>query len=137
MRSFADRRFSRWSTGGLRGQFAIGLLLGLVWVPCTGPTLGATSLLAARGEDLLGVGMVMLAFGLGAAAPLVFVGVVSRAVLFRSGERLLTAAKTVKAALGVLLAGMGLAILTGLDKIIETRFVDASPLWLTQLTTRF
>jgi hypothetical protein len=42
-----------------------------------------------------------------------------------------------KAALGLILVVTGLAILTGLDKALETALVDASPAWLTALTTRF
>jgi cytochrome c biogenesis protein CcdA len=41
------------STRGLGGQFAVGLMLGAVWSPCVGPTLGAASVLAARAEPLL------------------------------------------------------------------------------------
>ena len=37
----------------------------------------------------------------------------------------------------LILAATGLAILTGLDKALETALVDASPAWLTALTTRF
>ena len=51
------------------GQFGLGLLLGAVWSPCVGPTLGAASVLAAKGEDLLQVALTMLAFGVGAALP--------------------------------------------------------------------
>ena len=32
------------------GQFGLGLLLGAVWSPCVGPTLGAASILAAKGD---------------------------------------------------------------------------------------
>ena len=39
------------STRGLGGQFAVGLMLGAVWSPCVGPTLGAASVLAARAEN--------------------------------------------------------------------------------------
>jgi cytochrome c biogenesis protein CcdA len=63
---------------GLAGQFALGLLLGAVWSPCVGPTLGAASVLAAKGEDLGQVALTMLAFGIGAALPLMLLGFVSR-----------------------------------------------------------
>jgi cytochrome c-type biogenesis protein len=42
-----------------------------------------------------------------------------------------------KVALGLLLVAIGVLVLTGLDKAIETVLVDASPQWLTDLTTRF
>ena len=59
---------------GLAGQFAIGLLLGAVWSPCVGPTLGAASLLASQGRDLPQVALTMAVFGIGAALPLVLLG---------------------------------------------------------------
>ena len=55
--------------GGLGGQFGLGLLLGAVWSPCVGPTLGAASVLAAKGENLPQVALTMLAFGVGAGSP--------------------------------------------------------------------
>ena len=39
--------------------------------------------------------------------------------------------------LGVLLAFLGVLIVSGFDKRIETLLVEASPDWLTDLTTRF
>src|SRR5713101_10145012 len=74
--SWTDRRFGNFRGGGLSSQFGIGALLGAVWSPCVGPTLGAASLLAAQGRDLPQVGITMLAFGLGAALPLLALGVV-------------------------------------------------------------
>ena len=44
---------------GLAGQAAIGVLLGLVWSPCVGPTLGAATVLAAQGENLTMVAFTM------------------------------------------------------------------------------
>ena len=70
---WADSRFGGFATTGLRGQFALGLLLGVVWSPCVGPTLGAASVLASRGESL-GQALVMTAFGIGAALPLLVLG---------------------------------------------------------------
>lgn len=87
--NWAEQRFGGFSTGGLGGQFALGLLLGAVWSPCVGPTLGAASLLAAQGEELGQVAVTMLAFGLGAALPLLVLGALSREALIRWRVRLL------------------------------------------------
>ena len=125
------------STRGLGGQFALGLLLGAVWSPCVGPTLGAASVLAAQGKDLGHVAVTMLAFGIGAAAPLIVLGTLSREGLMRWRDRLLKAGKGGKYLLGSLLLVVGVLILSGLDKLLETALVDAAPAWLTQLTTRF
>jgi len=125
------------STHGLGGQFVLGVLLGAVWSPCVGPTLGAASLLAARGENVGAVALTMTAFGLGAALPLLLLGVVSRETLMRWRERLLAAGQGGKLLLGALLLALGVLIVTGLDKRVEAALVDASPAWLTNLTTRF
>ena len=90
---------------GLAGQFGLGLLLGAVWSPCVGPTLGAASLLAAKGENLGQVAITMLAFGIGAALPLMLLGFLSREAMQRWRGRLLEAGKGGKTLLGVLSAG--------------------------------
>jgi cytochrome c-type biogenesis protein len=125
------------NSGGLAGQFAVGLLLGAVWSPCVGPTLGAASLLAAQGRDLGQVALTMLVFGLGAAVPLLALGIASREVMMRWRARLAAAGPGLKMGFGAILVAVGLFALTGLDKRIETALVDASPQWLTDLTTRF
>ena len=41
--NWAQSQAGGMSRSGLAGQFAVGLLLGAVWSPCAGPTLGAAS----------------------------------------------------------------------------------------------
>ena len=89
--------------GSLLGQFGLGLLLGAVWSPCVGPTLRAASVLAAKGEDLAQVALTMLAFGIGAALPLMLLGLISREAMIRWRGRLMETGKAGKALLGVLL----------------------------------
>jgi cytochrome c-type biogenesis protein len=134
---WAQERTGTFSGRGLGGQFAIGLLLGVVWSPCVGPTLGAASVLAARGENLGAVALTMLAFGIGAALPLVAIGMMSREALLRWRGRMMAAGSGGKLLMGGILLGVGLLILLGLDKKIEAVLVDWSPAWLTALTTRF
>jgi cytochrome c biogenesis protein CcdA len=122
---------------GLGRQFAIGILLGAVWSPCVGPTLGAASLLAARAENLGLVALTMFAFGIGAAVPLLLIGLMSREALGRWRGRMLAAGSGGKSVLGAILVATGILILTGFDKRLETLLVEASPAWLTALTTRF
>ena len=135
--NWAEQRFGGFSAAGVGGQFAVGLILGAVWAPCVGPTLGAASLLAAQGQDLGAVALTMLVFGVGAALPLALLGLVSREALMRWRARMAAAGKGLKAALGVILIVVGGLILSGLDKAIEAVLVEASPDWLTDLTTRF
>jgi cytochrome c-type biogenesis protein len=135
--NFAEQRFGGFSTAGLGGQFAVGLLLGAVWSPCVGPTLGAASVLASQGKDLGAVALTMLAFGIGAALPLVLLGLVSREAMMRWRGRLLAAGQRGKLLMGAVLVAAGLLIVTGADKAIETALVEASPVWLNELTTKF
>jgi cytochrome c-type biogenesis protein len=134
---FADRRFGGAASSGLGGQFAIGLLLGAVWSPCVGPTLGAASLLASQGHDLLRVALTMAVFGIGAALPLVLLGLLSRATRMGVRSRLMSAGRLGKGFLGAAFIVIGVAIVSGSDKRIEAALVAASPPWLTGLTTSF
>lgn len=134
---WANRRMTGLSEFGPAGQFAIGLLLGAVWSPCVGPTLGAASLLAARGENLGYVLLVMTSFGMGVAVPLLLIGLLSRELFFKARDRMLATGSMMKVALGAILLVTGLFILSGFDKKAEAALVRASPEWLTRLTTQF
>jgi len=61
-----NARMDRMDSTGLQGQFAGGLLLGAVWSPCIGPTLGGAIALAAQGESLMWVAAIMAAICHGA-----------------------------------------------------------------------
>ena len=135
--NWVDQRFGGFSAEGISGQFALGLLLGVVWAPCVGPTLGAASVLAARGEDLGAVAATMSVFGIGCAIPLIALGLLSRETMVRLRSGLVGAGKNAKLAMGLLFIAMALSILTGADRRLEAVLVDWSPSWLTAITTRF
>lgn len=134
---WANDRLGGLSETGVGSQFGVGVLLGAVWSPCVGPTLGAASLLAAQGQNLGQVTLTMFVFGLGAALPLLGLGLLSRELLLRWRARLLLTGQSVKFALGLLLAATGALIIAGLDKKVEAVLVEMSPEWLTALTTRY
>lgn len=135
--NMGDRLIQRLTPTGLGGQFVLGLLLGAVWSPCVGPTLGAASVLAAQGRDLASVASVMVAFGLGTAVPLLVVGSLSRQALMRWRGKMMSAGKAGKMVLGGGALAVSALILTGTDHVLESALVTASPAWLTDLTTRF
>lgn len=134
--AWSQARFGQFDDTGLMGQFLVGLLLGAVWSPCVGPTLGAASLMASRGENLLHVTTTMVAFGVGAALPLLLLGLLSREALSRSRNRLLTIGQTGKAVMGGLLVITGALVISGFDKSIEIWLLDTLPPWLIDFTTR-
>ncbi len=122
---------------GLPGQFALGFLLGLVWAPCVGPTLGVAVTLASQSDALSQVALVMFVFGVGAALPLSLLGTLSREAMLRLRGKLMKVGSTGRYVLGVLMIAVGASILTGFDRGIEARLAQWSPDWLTDLTTRY
>lgn len=134
---WASSRLGTVEQAGLTGQFLVGMLLGAVWSPCVGPTLGAASVLAAQGKDLGQVALTMLMFGIGAALPLLLLGLLSREAMLKLRGRMMNAGSAVKSLLGLVLIIVGLAVASGFDKAIEAKLVDWSPVWLTELTTRY
>ncbi len=129
--------FGSFTPSGISGQFCVGLLLGAVWSPCVGPTLGAASLLASQGKQLGEVGLVMAVFGIGAALPLLLFGMLSREAVMRWRARAMNAGRGLRQGLGALLLMVGIAISTGFDKHIEAALVAASPEWLMRMTTSY
>ena len=128
---------ARVGVDGLAGQFIVGLLLGVVWSPCVGPTLGAATTLASQGRDLAEIALLMLICGVGAAAPLILLGSLSRASLTQMRGRLLRTGKLGRQLLGLVMLGVGALIAAGLDKSLESWVLDRAPHWLTAVTTRY
>ena len=127
----------RMQLDGIGGQFSIGLVLGVVWSPCVGPTLGAAVVLASQGSSLPQVMLLMGLFGMGAALPVVALAYASRGAMNRMRGNLAKAGKAGKLVLGGVMVAIALLILTGSDKVLEAGLVNHSPAWLTALTTRY
>lgn len=128
---------NRVSTDTLGGQFMLGVILGVVWSPCVGPTLGAAITLASQGESLGHITLVMALFGLGAGVPLILLGLLSRQAMMRFRDKLLLAGQTGKKVLGTLLLLVGLIIIFGWDKQLEILALDHLPQWLVNLSVRY
>jgi len=114
---------------GAPAQFGLGLLLGLVWLPCVGPTLGAAIALASLGEHMLLAFVVMLSFGIGTAAVLLLAGALSQALLQRLRPGTLAGAGAAKRLMGILVLSLGVLVLTGVDKMLETWALTWLPDW--------
>lgn len=123
------------SIGGIQGQFVIGLLLGLIWSPCVGPTLGAAVTIASQGTDLFKVALMMAIFGLGAGLLIAILGLLSRQAMLNAKVKLQGAGGIGKTILGVFLILVSVGILSGQDKKVEEFLTNHSPQWLTELTT--
>ena len=113
----ADTRLHGVDLSGLRGQFLGGTLLGAVWSPCIGPTLGGAIALASQGESLLRSATIMIAFAAGVSTLIIGLGY-GAGHLIRS-EGLRTFAQRSKPLIGVLFIAVGVMILLRVHHIIE------------------
>jgi cytochrome c biogenesis protein CcdA len=115
---------------GLGGQFAIGALLGAVWSPCVGPTLGAAVGLAssAGAGSVLRATASMFAFGAGAALPLLATAYASRRML-AARSVLRSTGTTGKLVFGSVMVVMGGLVLSGFDKHVEAAVLAQLPPW--------
>lgn len=132
-----NNMLARMRLDSLVGQFVVGLVLGIVWSPCVGPTLGAAVLLASQGTQLAQVALLMGVFGIGAAVPVVALAYASRTAIMRTRGALLQAGRTGKVILGALMVLVAAMIVSGADRPVEAWLVDQSPAWLTKVTTQF
>lgn len=126
----ADGTLMETEATGLTGQFLGGLLLGAVWSPCIGPTLGGAIALAAQGESLARAGAIMLAFALGVSTLMLAFAYGLRAANLR---RLSAIAKPI---LGWAFLLVGLAILFRLNHVVDAWLLAHMPAWLVDLSVK-
>ena len=123
--------------GSLLGHILAGAGLGAIWSPCAGPTLGAAIALSSQAETLLMGWVLMLVFGLGAAAPLLILAYLSRAALAKLLVRFRDTSRSAQLIFGGVLILVPIATLSGVDKALEARVLKVLPSGWVDLTTRF
>ena len=112
------------------GAFGLGFLLGFVWLPCVGPTLGAAIALASQGQDLFKASLVMGSFGLGTAVALLLAASGLSAIFQKTAPGTFTSIlSNGKRFLGILLIALGLLVITGLDLRLEALVLPYLPEW--------
>lgn len=125
--STANAASARLNGGSPFSALMLGGVLGLVWTPCSGPLLGSALTLVASEGGVARGGLVLGIFGLGAAIPLVAVAYASRSGFARVRDWVIARIERVRQGFALLLGAMGIAILTGSDKWLETRVVQWLP----------
>lgn len=122
---------------GLTGQFVTGALLGAVWTPCIGPTLGGAIALASSGNDLYWAALIMLAFAFGVSTVILLLGALSREALMRNRERMQTLSQMARPIMGGLLIFVGVFLLLGLHYVVEEWAIENLPYWFQDLSIAF
>lgn len=132
--SGADGQLDRIDRSGLQGQFLGGVLLGAVWSPCIGPTLGGAISLASQGESLMFAAAIMASFALGVSTIILALGYGARSVIQKRQAWMRRFASKSRPAMGVIFIAVGAAILFELHKIIEFWAIETLPTWLIDLS---
>ncbi len=132
--SSADATLDRVGTQGVSGQIVGGMLLGAVWSPCIGPTLGGAISLASQGESLFWAGLIMVAFAMGVSTVILMLAYGAQSVLRRRKEAMMRIAQASRPVLGIVFVAVGTAILFKLHHAAEIWVLDNLPSWFTELS---
>ena len=130
----ADTRVGRLDQSGLRGQLLGGALLGAVWSPCVGPTLGGAISLAYSGESLMLAAGIMTSFALGISTIILLLGYGAREAIMSRQTAMRALAEKSKPLMGIIFVAVGVMILTRFNHIIEAWLLDVLPVWLQDLS---
>lgn len=122
---------------GLKQQFIGGGLLGAVWVPCIGPTIGGAISLASQGQNLIWATLIMLAFSLGISTVILALAYGTREAIMARRDKMKFIAEKSKPIMGIAFVIVGLLILTKFYQTLEILLLDAMPIWLQDLSVRY
>lgn len=126
----ADQNIDTLDRGTLWGQFAGGALLGAVWSPCVGPTLGGAIALATQGESLVWAALIMTSFALGVSTVILSLAYGARATLLKRQALMRRIAAKSRVIMGVTFILVGAAIYFQLHIILERWALQNLPAWL-------
>lgn len=131
-----QERLQRFDMGHPLSQFFVGALIGVIWAPCTGPTLGAAIALASQGENLLQALLTMLAFSLGACLPLGIYALLGKKLL-KNMSGLISTGLRLRQMVAVIFLAVGTSILLNLHKSLEVWILNHLPEWWVNFITKF
>ena len=115
----ADVKMNQLSSPNMKNQFLGGMLLGAVWSPCVGPTLGGAISLASQGESLFWVFLIMLSFALGVSSVILILGYGTSEVIRSRQKKLRGLAEKAKPIMGITFLFVGIMIFFKFHHIIE------------------
>lgn len=130
----ADSRMNSIDASSVQGQFLGGLLLGAVWSPCIGPTLGGAIALASQGENLGYVTLIMVFFAMGVSTIILALGLGAREAIRTRTQSLRALAERSKPILGVTFITVGLMLFFNVHHIIDAWALSVMPIWLQDLS---
>lgn len=135
--SNADSSLSKMPITSMKTHFVGGLLLGAIWSPCVGPTLGGAISMASQGTSLGWAFLIMLSFGLGISTVIVALGYGTQEAIKRRQNSMRGLAQRAKPIMGIIFLLVGIMIFFKFHHIIEGKLVSVLPDWFQDLSTNF
>lgn len=132
-----NTKVATFSPQTLAGQATLGVLLGAVWTPCVGPTLGAAIALAAQGENITRAALIMFVFALGTVTPLVALMYGTREAISSRKKTMAQSAAWITPVLAVLLILVSLMIMSGVMTQWEDTLLKLMPKGLVNFIYQF
>jgi cytochrome c biogenesis protein CcdA len=114
---FLNSFSSKIPEGSLTGGFFLGMSLGVLWIPCVGPILGAVLALVASAGDMTYGALMLFVYSVGMSLPMLSIAYYGKKVtnrykwFSRNGELL-------KKLSGLVLILVGIMLLFGVDKLL-------------------
>lgn len=133
MLGYADNLSVKANKRGLYGQFCIGMLLGVIWMPCVGPALGGVMVMIAHDPHYITAIISLAIFGLGASLPLLLCSY----GLHYGLSSFHTVSQYVELLFGLILIIAGCIILFRLDLYFQALILVNLPQWWLNLITRY
>jgi len=115
-------------------EFVNGLLLGPIWAPCSGPTLAIIIGIIINNPETKSSIFLLMIFSIGSILPILFFSYGAKSLVIKLQKKSLENSKYIKIGLGIFCAFMSLLILTGLDKVLETKILEILPEALTNIS---
>lgn len=114
-----------------------GVLLGAVWSPCIGPTLGGAIALAAQGEHLAQAAGIMVTFALGVSTVLLGLAYGAQGQIAKRRAMMMALAARSKPIMGGAFVLIGVSIWFRLHIALEEWALNVLPYWFSDLSIMF
>jgi cytochrome c-type biogenesis protein len=129
--SFLGKLASKAPSGGLLSGLFLGMSLGVLWIPCVGPILGAVFAyiqVSSGGVDLLYSALLLVAYSIGVSIPMLIIAYSGKSISGRV-KWFVRRGNFFKKLSGLILIMVGLMMLFGIDKIIQAALLPYFPLY--------
>ncbi|MCP4089735.1 MAG: cytochrome c biogenesis protein CcdA [Gammaproteobacteria bacterium] len=135
--SNADMTIGKMDQKSVKNQLLGGALLGAVWSPCIGPTLGGAISLASQGNNLIWATLIMSSFAAGISTIIIVLAYGAREAISKRQANMRVIAEKARPVMGITFLFAGFIISLKWHQVIEGWLLDRMPFWLQDLSVLF